>query len=86
MLAATEIVPFCVILLFEANKISPPLDKLVMTPFCTMPLPPPATDLLPVTLRSPLPASTLSLPKYTGVVVLDPKLVPKMVMDWPLIA
>ena len=48
--------------MFEANRRLPPLDRLEMTPFWTMPAAPPAVVLLPVTLRSPPPARRLSLP------------------------
>ena len=82
--AATETAPFWVMTLFEAKNMLPPLERLVMLPFWTMPDAPPAVVLLPVTLRLPPPASTLSLPMETGAIVEVPRLLPMTVMDWPL--
>ena len=82
--AATETVPFWVMTLFEVKSMLPPLEKLVIFPFWMMPAAPPAVVLLPMTLRLPPPARTLSLPMETGAIVVVLRLLPMTVTDWPL--
>ena len=84
MFAVTEIAPFWVMTLFEEKNRLPPLERLVIVPFWMMPAAPPAVVLLPVTLRLPPPARTLSLPMETGAMVVVPRLLPMTVTDWPL--